>query len=223
MILSPSLLSAHIGNLEAELFALETSGIQWVHWDVMDGHFVPNITFGQHVIHQLRPKSSLFFDVHLMITNPERYISDFHIAGADMLVIHAEATVHLQRTVAEIRRLGMKAGIALNPATPLSVLEYVLDDIDMVLLMSVNPGFSGQTFLPNTYTKIRNLRDLLIKKQKKILIQVDGGVSVTNARELLEAGANVLVSGSAFFLGNSYADTRLHFESIAQTVTSQFK
>lgn len=148
MILSPSLLSADVGNLAAELSALEAAGLRWVHWDVMDGRFVPNITFGQHVIRQLRKRSGLFFDVHLMIVEPENYLSEFQAAGADMLVVHAEATRHLQRTLAEIRRLGMKAGVALNPATPLSALEYVLEDVDMILLMSVNPGFGGQKFLP---------------------------------------------------------------------------
>ena len=135
MILSPSLLSADVGNLAAELSALEAAGVQWVHWDVMDGVFVPNITFGQHVVKQLRKRSGLFFDVHLMIMEPETYLAEFQAAGADMLVVHAEATRHLQRTLAEIRRLGMKAGVALNPATPLSALEYVLEDADMVLLM----------------------------------------------------------------------------------------
>ena len=158
MILSPSLLSADVGNLAAELSALEAAGLRWVHWDVMDGRFVPNITFGQHVIRQLRKRSGLFFDVHLMIVEPENYLSEFQAAGADMLVVHAEATRHLQRTLAEIRRLGMKAGVALNPATPLSALEYVLEDVDMILLMSVNPGFGGQKFLPITYEKIRRLR-----------------------------------------------------------------
>lgn len=148
MQLSPSLLSADMGNLAAELAALEAAGLRWVHWDVMDGRFVPNITFGQHVIRQMRAKSGLFFDVHLMIKEPERYLDAFREAGADMLVVHAEATVHLQRTLAEIRRLGLKAGVALNPSTPLAAVEYVLDDADMILLMSVNPGFGGQKFIP---------------------------------------------------------------------------
>ena len=165
MILSPSLLSADVGNLAAELSALEAAGLRWVHWDVMDGRFVPNITFGQHVIRQLRKRSGLFFDVHLMIVEPENYLSEFQAAGADMLVVHAEATRHLQRTLAEIRRLGMKAGVALNPATPLSALEYVLEDVDMILLMSVNPGFGGQKFLPITYEKIRRLRRMLDERR----------------------------------------------------------
>lgn len=197
MILSPSLLSADFGNLEKVLGDLEKAGLSWVHWDVMDGIFVPNITFGQHVIKMLRPKSKLFFDVHLMIEKPERYLEDFKKAGADMLVIHAEATQHIQRTLAEIRRLGMQAGLALNPATPLNVCEYVLDDVDMILLMSVNPGFGGQSFLPATYEKIRSLRKML--GSRKCHIQIDGGVCPENTKELCSAGADVLVSGSAFF------------------------
>ena len=200
MILSPSRLSADCGHLAETLKNLEEAGVKWVHWDVMDGQFVPNITFGQHVIKGLRPASGLFFDVHLMIESPERYLADFKAAGADMLVVHAEATVHLQRTLAEIRRLGMKAGAALNPATPLSVLDYVLDDLDMVLVMSVNPGFGGQKFLPATLRKVAELRAKLNDAGRSdCLIQVDGGVNLENTGALVQAGANVLVSGSAFF------------------------
>ena len=200
MILSPSLLSADCGRLAETLKELETAGVEWIHWDVMDGHFVPNMTFGQHVIKGLRPASGLFFDVHLMIEQPERYLADFKEAGADMLVVHAESTVHLQRTLAEIRRLGMKSGVALNPSTPLSVLDYVLDDVDMVLIMSVNPGFGGQKFLPATFRKVAELRAKLdAAGRTDCLIQVDGGVNVDNTGDLVRAGADVLVSGSAFF------------------------
>lgn len=200
MILSPSLLSADCGRLAWTLAELENAGVEWVHWDVMDGRFVPNMTFGQHVIKGLRPASALFFDVHLMVEEPERYLEDFKSAGAQMLVVHAEATRHLQRTLAEIRRLGMRAGVALNPATPLTVLDYVLTDADMVLVMSVNPGFGGQTFLPATFGKVTALRQKLdAVGRADCLIQVDGGVNLENARPLARAGANVLVSGSAFF------------------------
>ena len=200
MILSPSLLSADCGRLAETLKELEAAGVKWVHWDVMDGHFVPNMTFGQHVIKGLRSASGLFFDVHLMIEQPERYLADFKAAGADMLVVHAEATVHLQRTLAEIRRLGMKSGVALNPSTSLSVLDYVMDDVDMVLLMSVNPGFGGQKFLPATFRKVAELRAKLdAAGRSDCLIQVDGGCCVENTAELVKAGADVLVSGSAFF------------------------
>jgi len=213
MILSPSLLSADCARLGEECAALEAAGVAWAHWDVMDGRFVPNITFGQHVVRGLRPHTALFFDVHLMIEEPERYLEDFKAAGADMLVIHAEATRHVQRTLAEIRRLGMRAGIALNPATPLCVLEHVLDDVDMVLLMSVNPGFGGQSFIPATLPKIRKLRAMLDAHRPGILIQVDGGVTPDNAGDLTRAGADVLVSGSAFFKQASYAEARARFEA----------
>ena len=209
MILSPSLLSADVGNLAAELSALEAAGLRWVHWDVMDGRFVPNITFGQHVIRQLRKRSGLFFDVHLMIVEPENYLSEFQAAGADMLVVHAEATRHLQRTLAEIRRLGMKAGVALNPATPLSALEYVLEDADMILLMSVNPGFGGQELIPYTLDKVRQMRQLCQSLGlSSMRIQVDGGVTLANVRQILEAGADVIVTGSSVFRGDAGENTR---------------
>lgn len=216
MILSPSLLSADCGNLAQTLRELEQAGVKWVHWDVMDGHFVPNMTFGQHVIKGLRAASGLFFDVHLMIEQPERYLADFKAAGADMLVVHAEAAGHLQRTLAEIRRLGMKAGVALNPATPLCVLDYVLDDMDMVLVMSVNPGFGGQKFLPATFRKVAELRAKLnAAGRSDCLVQVDGGVNLENTKALTEAGADVLVSGSAFFGHPPFSERHAAFMAAA--------
>jgi ribulose-phosphate 3-epimerase len=204
-ILSPSLLSADFGNLQGELQALETAGLKWVHWDVMDGIFVPNITFGPPVIKALRANSGLFFDVHLMIEKPERYIDTFVDAGADLICVHAEATVHLERTVSEIRRQGCLCGVALNPATPLEAVSYLLPQLDMVLVMSVNPGFGGQSFIPFSRTKIRELSALITKHHADTLIQVDGGVNIDNAGDLIALGADILVSGSAFFNFPPYA------------------
>jgi ribulose-phosphate 3-epimerase len=204
-ILSPSLLSSDFGNLQHELEALEQAGLTWVHWDVMDGLFVPNITFGPPVIKKLRATSRLFFDVHLMIQQPERYINQFVDAGADLICVHAESTVHLERTVSEIRRQGCQCGVALNPATPLEAVSYLLPQLDMVLIMSVNPGFGGQSFIPFSRTKISQLADMIKAQEAQTLIQVDGGVSLENAGELVHLGADILVSGSAFFKFPPYA------------------
>lgn len=214
MILSPSLLSADFGNLEHTLQELEKAGLSWVHLDIMDGRFVPNITFGQHVVRGLRKCTSLFFDVHLMIEEPERYLEDFAHAGTQMLTIQAESTKHIQRTLAEIRRLGMKAGIALNPATPVNVLDHILDDLDLVLVMSVNPGFGGQTFLPTSYDKIRTVRKML--GNRACHVQVDGGVNPENTSALVKAGADVLVSGSAFFSSPPYDKRHALFQEKAK-------
>lgn len=215
MILSPSLLSCDFGRLAEELAALEAAGLDWVHWDVMDGMFVPNITLGPLIVKALRKRSKLFFDVHLMIEKPERYLHEFVDAGADLVCVHAEATVHLERAVAEIARLGAKPAVALNPATPLSAVEYLLPQLSMVLVMSVNPGFGGQSFIPFSIEKVRRLRAMIDEQNLSTLIQLDGGVTVENCAQLVEAGADVLVSGSAFFSHPPYDERHLAFQEAA--------
>ncbi|QLA17788.1 ribulose-phosphate 3-epimerase [Desulfolutivibrio sulfoxidireducens] len=215
-ILSPSLLSADFGRLAEELDALEDAGLTWVHLDVMDGLFVPNITFGPPIIKRLRQKSRLFFDTHLMIERPERYLAEFRDAGADLICVHAEATAHLERACAEIARLGARPAVALNPATPLSAVEYLLPQLDMVLVMSVNPGFGGQSFIPFCMDKIRDLRAMIRKRGLVTHIQVDGGVTPDNTPALLAAGADILVSGSAFFGHPPYGERLRTFYAAAR-------
>ena len=196
--IAPSLLSADFSKLQEEVKDIELGGAEWLHLDVMDGHFVPNITFGPGLVKALRPHSNLFFDVHLMIENPDQYIGEFANAGADMIVVHAEACTHLHRTIQSIHALGKKAGVALNPATSLSVLDYILPDLDMVLLMSVNPGFGGQKFI-NIVPKLERLMEMCKEQGVSPLVQVDGGITSETAPLVVNAGANVLVAGSAVF------------------------
>lgn len=215
VIISPSLLSSDFTKLGQELEDLEKAGLSWVHWDIMDGAFVPNITFGPPVIKACRKKSGLFFDVHLMIENPDKYLEDFVQAGADLLCVHAEACTHLERTVSEIARLGVKPAVSLNPHTPLNVLEYILPQLHMVLIMSVNPGFGGQKFIPFSMEKIRKLKEMIQAAKADTLIQVDGGVTPDNTNDLVQAGADVLVSGSAFFGYPPYKERLEVFERAA--------
>lgn len=199
LLIAPSLLASNFLRLEDECKMLNESNADWFHLDVMDGRFVPNISFGLPVIAQLRKATTKTFDVHLMIEEPERYAEDFKKAGADQLTVHLEACRHLHRNIQQIKSLGMKAGVALNPHSPVELLSDVLQDLDLVLIMSVNPGFGGQQFIPHTFQKIRNLRRMIHDRGLETLIEIDGGITTANASSIAKAGANVLVAGSTVF------------------------
>ncbi|WP_038055751.1 ribulose-phosphate 3-epimerase [Thermodesulfobacterium hydrogeniphilum] len=204
ILIAPSLLSADFSCLAEEVKAVEKAGADLLHLDVMDGIFVPNITFGPLVISALRPHSNLIFDVHLMIEAPERYIKEFAEAGADWISIHAEATKHLHRAVWKIKEFNKKAGVALNPHTPVEIIEYILEDLDFVLIMTVNPGFGGQKFIKNCLPKIKKLKDMIENKGLEVLIEVDGGINKDTAPLVVSEGAQVLVAGSAVFGKDDY-------------------
>ncbi|HIJ82563.1 MAG TPA: ribulose-phosphate 3-epimerase [Desulfuromonadales bacterium] len=205
--IAPSILSADFSRLGDEIRAVEAGGADYIHVDVMDGHFVPNITIGPLIVSAVRKVTSLPLDVHLMIENPDRYIPDFAEAGADIIVVHAEAVNHLHRSVQLIKSLGKKAGVSLNPATPLNVLDYILAELDLVLLMTVNPGFGGQGFIEACLPKIHSLRAMLDRRGSEAELEVDGGVKASNIARIAHAGADVFVAGSAVFGSSDYAAT----------------
>ena len=206
-LIAPSVLAADFGNLQRDLEMINNSEADWFHIDIMDGVFVPNISYGMPVLETIQKHAKKTIDVHLMIIDPDRYIKTFAALGANVLSVHYEACTHLHRTLQAIRAEGMKSGVALNPHTPVSVLEDIINDVDVVCLMSVNPGFGGQSFIENTYKKVRQLKEIITRNKAKTLIEVDGGVTDKNAKELAEAGADILVAGSYVFKAENQQET----------------
>lgn len=214
--LAPSILSADFGHLLDDIKKVEEAGVELLHIDIMDGHFVPNISFGPVVLNSIKGKTTVPFDVHLMIENPDQYVEEFVKSGAYIITVHEESTKHLHRTIQNIKSFGVKAGVSINPATSLSVLEEILPEIDMVLLMSVNPGFGGQSFINTTLDKIKRLRGMIDNRGLQIDIQIDGGVKLDNAAEIVNAGANILVAGSAIFNADNIHDTVRKFREVTK-------
>lgn len=206
-IIAPSILSADFTRLGKEIKAVEEAGADWIHIDIMDGHFVPNITIGPGVVESIRAITGLPFDVHLMVEYPERYIDDFVRVGSNIITIHVEASYHPHRTIQSIKEKGVKAGISLNPATPVSMVEEIIRDVDLVLIMSVNPGFGGQTFIPSTLSKVERMRALIDEKGSSAILEVDGGIKVDNIASIAHAGADAFVSGSGIFGTKDYRET----------------
>jgi len=212
--LAPSLLSADFSKLGEEIAQIEKGGADYVHLDVMDGSYVPNITFGAPVIKKIRDTTRLPFDVHLMVDRPERFIGDFADAGSDIITVHPEATIHLHRTLQSIKEKGIRAGVSLNPSTPLNVLDHIMDDIDLILVMSVNPGFGGQSYIPAMTDKIRKLRRLISESGRDIILEVDGGIKLDNAKEIIDAGADMIVVGSGIFSAQDVSKRVEDFKNI---------
>jgi len=212
--IAPSILSADFSKLGDEIQSVEKAGADWIHVDVMDGHFVPNITIGPLVVKAARRITSLPLDVHLMIENPDRYIEDFAKAGADLISVQVEACIHLNRTIQLIKSLDLRAGVVLNPATPLSAIEWILEDVDFVMIMSVNPGFGGQKFIPNSIDRVRALRKMIQEQGLSILIEIDGGVNEKTIKNSSDAGVDVFVAGSAIFKSPDYKETISKFKEL---------
>ena len=215
-LIAPSILSADFSRLGEEIKAVEGVGADWIHVDVMDGHFVPNITIGPVVVEAIKRATELPLDVHLMIENPDQYLEDFVRAGSDTLTVQAEACVHLHRTIQAIKALGVKAGVALNPSTPISTIEWILEEVDMVLIMSVNPGFGGQKFITQALQKIKELKSMIRAKNLDVLIEVDGGINLKTIESVAKAGADVFVAGSAIFGSADYGETIREFRSLIE-------
>lgn len=216
-VLLPSLLSADFSQLDREVEGIESAGVGHLHLDIMDGHYVPNISFGPGLIQKLRPRTDLFFDAHLMVEEPDSFLGDFKKAGCDLVTVHLEASTHIHRTIQAIHALGMKAGLALNPGTSTEGLSYLMDELDLILVMSVNPGFGGQSFIPSALKKIKDIRQKIDRSGRKIILEVDGGIKKDNVEEVIRAGADWLVAGSAVFSpGKTETNAREFLEIISR-------